>query len=168
MRRRFLCVLSLVLLLGTGVTPAGASGTMEWPVVGPVIRGFDAPDSPYSSGHRGIDIAVPSGTPVLSPADGVVAFAGPIGGSLYVSVDHAGGIRSTFSWLSSRVVSKGDTVRVGQLIGYTGPGHPGAATAHLHLGMRIAEEYVDPLSLLLPLDLSLLLRLVPLRGPASA
>lgn len=141
---------------------------MEWPVIGPVIRGFDPPDSPYSSGHRGIDIAVPSGTPVLSPADGVVAFSGPIGGALYVSIDHPSGVRSTFSWLSSRVVSKGETVSVGELLGYAGTGHPGATTAHLHLGTRIGEVYVDPLSLLLPLDLSLLLRLVPLPEPASA
>ena len=42
--------------------PASAAGTWVWPVTGPVIRGFDPPDDPYGTGHRGIDIAVPFGT----------------------------------------------------------------------------------------------------------
>lgn len=150
------------------VGSALASGTMRWPVEGPVIRGFDPPDSPYSSGHRGIDIAAPIGSPILAPADGSVAFAGSVGGSIYVSIDHDGGIRSTFSWLSSRSVQKGEVVREGQLIGYTGLGHSGSTTPHLHLGMRMSDEYVDPLDYLLPLDLSLLLRLAPLVSAASA
>lgn len=165
-----ICVLAVVLLLSipVGAAPARAAGTMRWPVVGPVIRGFDPPDSPYSSGHRGIDIAVPFGTPVVSPGEGLVAFAGYVGGSLYVSIDHATGLRSTFSWLSSRVVRSGDAVGEGQLIGYSGPGHSGSVVPHLHLGMRILDAYVNPLDYLAPLDLSLLLRLVPLPSAASA
>jgi murein DD-endopeptidase MepM/ murein hydrolase activator NlpD len=167
---RRLCVVALVLVfsLVAFAGSAHASGNMQWPVVGPVIRGFDPPDSPYSSGHRGIDIAAPLGTPVIAPAEGVVAFAGPVGGSLYVSIDHADGLRSTFSWLSSREVEKGDVVREGQLIGHSGLGHSGSVTPHLHLGMRIADVYVNPLDYLTAPDLTLLLRLVQLPSASSA
>ena len=41
--------------------PAAAAGDWAWPVVGPVIRGYDPPALPYGSGHRGIDIAAPIG-----------------------------------------------------------------------------------------------------------
>jgi len=168
MKRISVLAMILLLSLQAGVVPARAAGTMRWPVVGPVIRGFDPPDSPYSSGHRGIDIAVSFGTPVVAPGDGLVAFAGSVGGSLYVSIDHVGGLRSTFSWLSSRVVRTGDLVSEGQLIGYTGVGHSGSVVPHLHFGMRILDAYVNPLDYLAPLDPSLLLRLVPLPSAASA
>src|SRR5437773_11008570 len=40
-----------------GVDPG--YGTYAWPVVGPVIRGFEPPPNPYGPGHRGIDIGAP-------------------------------------------------------------------------------------------------------------
>ena len=81
--------------------PAFASGTWTWPVDGPVIRAFDPPGSPYGSGHRGIDIAAPAGTVVRAPAAGVVTFAGSVGGRLFVTIDHGGGLLSTCSFLSA-------------------------------------------------------------------
>jgi murein DD-endopeptidase MepM/ murein hydrolase activator NlpD len=45
-------------LAPAAVGPARAAGDWSWPVVGPVIRAFDPPDTPFGSGHRGIDIAV--------------------------------------------------------------------------------------------------------------
>src|SRR5438477_12377166 len=75
---------------GQWTVPAGApgQGTYTWPVVGPVIRGFVPPDDPYGTGHRGIDIAVPFGTPVAAANAGIVAFGGWIAGTLCVSTDH--------------------------------------------------------------------------------
>jgi len=157
----------LVLCLSVGSAPAMASGDWSWPVVGPILRGFDDGDSPYSAGHRGIDIGAPIGTVIHSPATGVVSFSGRVGGYLYISIDHPGGVRSTFSWLTSSVVRKGQSVAVGEVIGTTGLGHPGSTTPHLHLGTRIGGVYVDPLSLLAPLDLSGLIRLVPMAWRAS-
>jgi hypothetical protein len=142
--------------------PASAAGTWTWPVVGPVIRGFDPPTSPYGSGHRGIDIAAAFGNTVLAPAAGVVSFAGPVGGQLFVSIDHGGGLVSTCSYLSAVLVRKGDAVTAGQPIGLSGAGHPGATTTpHLHFGVRLDGVYVDPMLYLGPIDVSGFIRLAP-------
>jgi len=163
-RRTRFAALLLVFVVAVSATPAAASasGKMVWPVTGPILKAFDGPDSPYSAGHRGIDIGVPVGTPIHSPAAGVVSFAGKVAGSLYVSIDHANGVRSTCSWLTTATVRKGENVDAGEVIGTTGLGHPGSAMPpHLHFGTKIDGAYVDPLSLLEALDLSELIRLVP-------
>lgn len=139
-----------------------AFGTYDWPVVGPVIRGFEPPPSPFAPGHRGIDIGVPIGTPIRAPADGVVAFAGPVAGSLFVSIDHPDGVRTTYSWLSGVAVRRGEAVRRGAAIGATGAGHPGSGRPHLHFGARVGETYIDPMLLLGRGSLVGLVRLAPL------
>ena len=138
-----------------GLAGAGARG-------GPVIRFFDPPATPYGSGHRGIDIAVPLGTPIRAPADGVVAFAGSVGGALFVSVDHPDGVRTTYSWLSQVAVKRGQDVVRGQVLWSTGAGHPGGERPHLHLGARIGDTYIDPMLLLERGSLVGLVRLAPL------
>ncbi len=88
----------LTLAITAGRVPAASAATAggwTWPVVGPVIQTFDPPDTPYGSGHRGIDIAASVGTTVVAPADGTVTFAGPVGGHLFVTVDQGGGLSST-------------------------------------------------------------------------
>ena len=143
-------------------TMARPYGSYRWPVVGPVIRFFEAPETPYSAGHRGIDIAAPFGTPVHSTATGTVTFAGWVAGSLFVTVDHGDGIKTSYSFLSGFSVSTGQSVRAGQVIGFTGHGHPDVATPHLHFGARVNGAYVDPLLLLGGLSLVDLIRLAPL------
>jgi murein DD-endopeptidase MepM/ murein hydrolase activator NlpD len=127
-----------------------------------VIRPFDPPEGPYGAGHRGIDIAAEPGTPVVAPADGVVTFAGQVGGHLFVTIDHGGDLRSTCSWVSALSVRAGDVVRAGQEIARTGWGHPGAPVPHLHFGVRLGDTYVDPLDHLGPLSVVGLVRLAPL------
>lgn len=146
-----------------GWWPAAApgSGTWAWPVVGPVIGVFEPPETPFGSGHRGIDIAVPIGTVVVAPEAGVVAFAGPVGGELFVTLDHGGGLTSTYSWLSATLVRRGDLVTRGTPIARSGPGHPGSSTPHLHLGVRVDGGYLDPLDFLGPLSVSDFIRLAP-------
>jgi murein DD-endopeptidase MepM/ murein hydrolase activator NlpD len=143
-------------------TPASAAGTWSWPVSGPVIRAFDPPDSPFGSGHRGIDIAAPAGSDAVAPAAGVVVFAGPVGGRLFVTIDHGGGLESTFSWVESIDVRRGDVVAAGQVVATTGSGHAGDIVPNLHFGVRLDDVYVDPLDHLSALELTSLIRLAPL------
>jgi murein DD-endopeptidase MepM/ murein hydrolase activator NlpD len=155
----------LPLLVGaTSVTPSvpGSAGTWTWPVVGPVIGVFEPPETPFGSGHRGIDIAVPIGTTVVAVDAGVVTFAGPVGGQLFVTLDHGGGLTSTYSWLSSILVRRGDVVARGAPIASSGRGHPGSVTPHLHLGARLDDAYQDPLAYLGPASVSEYIRLAPL------
>jgi murein DD-endopeptidase MepM/ murein hydrolase activator NlpD len=147
---------------GLAFASALPNGTWFWPVSGPVIRGFDPPDTPFGAGHRGIDIAVPPGTPILAPEAGAVSFAGRVGGELFVTIVHGGGLSSTYSWISVAAVRKGDVLTRGQTIGATGTGHPGAGVPHLHFGVKLDGEYVDPLELLAPLGVQDLIRLVPI------
>jgi murein DD-endopeptidase MepM/ murein hydrolase activator NlpD len=141
--------------------PASASGTWIWPVSGPITRAFDPPGSPYGSGHRGIDIAVPFGTVIVAPNSGTVTFAGKVGGTLFLSIGHGGGIASTYSWVSALVVHKGDAVTSGEPVARTGAGHPGDLIPSLHLGVKLNGAYVDPLEYLAPADLGALIRLAP-------
>ena len=144
--------------------PARAAGDWSWPVIGPVIRGFDPPDSPFGSGHRGIDIAATVGSPVRATAAGKVTFAGPVGGKLFLTIDHGGGLESTYSWLDALIVRRGDIVSRGQQIGRSGTGHPGEVVPHLHFGVKLLDVYVDPLDYLGPVDVWRFIRLAPLDG----
>jgi murein DD-endopeptidase MepM/ murein hydrolase activator NlpD len=159
-KRSLFTAVILAAIIGTAT--AALAGNWSWPVVGPVIRAFDPPSSPYGAGHRGIDIAAIPGSIVRSPAAGTVVFAGSIGMDLFVSIDHGGGLRTTYSWVSKVLVRKGESVLAGQPVALSGYGHPGSATPSLHFGVTLNGMYVDPLDYLLPLDVSSLIRLAPL------
>jgi murein DD-endopeptidase MepM/ murein hydrolase activator NlpD len=154
-------VVCLSVLTTTGARGATTTQGWTWPVVGPVIRGFDLPDDPYGSGHRGIDIAAEVGTTIVAAADGTVSFAGPVGGHLFLTIDHGDGSSSTYSWLTANLVRKGATVARGQPVALTGWGHPGALIPHLHFGVKLDGAYVDPLGYLGPISLSAFVRLAP-------
>lgn len=144
----------------------------ERPVDGPVAEWFDAPAGRFDPGHRGIDLAVPLGTPVHAAADGTVAFAGVIAGSRFVTLVHpalpgTGRLETTYSFLSRIDVHAGDTVHAGDILGASGTGHPGGTVASLHFGVRRDGRYVDPapmlgLSQAVPGDVSGLVSLGPL------
>ena len=109
-------------------------------------------------------MAVPVGTTVLAANDGVVAFAGPVGGRLFVSIDHADGIRTTYSYLSAIFVKKGAKVRRGDRIAASGTGDPGSPQPCLHFGARRGADYTDPEPLLVDgmrRDLSQVIHLAP-------
>lgn len=142
--------------------PARAAGAWTWPVIGPVIRGFDPPDTPFGSGHRGIDIAAPVGTSVRAAAAGVVTFAGPVGGRLFLTIDHGAGLESRYSFLAGLAVRRGDAVSAGQVVARSGLGHAGDVVPNLHLGVLLDDAYVDPLDYLEPVDVSAFIRLAPL------
>ena len=161
-RSIFAAVALAAVMLWQAVPAHAATGSLSWPVRGPVIRFYEAPFSQYSAGHRGIDIAVAYRSPVRAASDGSVYFAGSVAGSLYVTLDHGGGLRTTYSWLSQVAVKKGDLVAAGDVIGYSGWGHPGVDPPHLHLGVRQDGEYVDPLPMLARGGLQDLIHLAPL------
>jgi murein DD-endopeptidase MepM/ murein hydrolase activator NlpD len=159
--KRTLVILTVLVSMLPSVT-ARATGSWTWPVVGPVTRGFDPPGSPFGAGHRGIDVAAQVGTLVRAPAAGVITFAGNVGGRLFVTIDHGGGLLSTCSFLSSLLVHKGDVVAQGQGIALSGTGHVGDTIPNVHLGVRLSGEYVDPLDYLSPASVVDLIRLAPI------
>ena len=121
----------------------------SWPLAPPhpVLRRFDPPDAPWGAGHRGVDLGGAAGEPVLAVADGVVVFAGPLVYRGVVSVDHAGGLRSTYEPVEP-AVTPGQPVSRGAVLGHLSPGHPGCpGPTCLHWGVKRAEEYLDPLIL---------------------
>jgi murein DD-endopeptidase MepM/ murein hydrolase activator NlpD len=163
--RRYALVVVVSLAALVALAPAAsAAGGWSWPVTGPVIRGYDPPDSPYGSGHRGIDIAASVGTTVVAADAGVVSFAGPVGGQLFVSVDHGSGVVSSYSYLSLVQVRKGDLVPRGATLGRSGSGHAGVTPTHLHFGVRVNGAYADPMAFLGPPSVVSLIRLAPLDG----
>jgi murein DD-endopeptidase MepM/ murein hydrolase activator NlpD len=96
-------------------------------------------------GHKGVDLAAPSGTPVYASADGVVGKAEWFGGyGNYIQIEHGGEIETRYGHLSGYAVSAGEHVHKGELIGYVGA--TGDATGpHLHYEVRIAGDAVNPM-----------------------
>jgi hypothetical protein len=143
-----------------------APGAWARPVAGAVSRPFVQPRSHYGAGHRGVDFVAPAGTPVRAANSGVVAFAGNVAGTLHVVVSHAGGLRTSSSFLATIAVHRGDRVTRGAVLGTAGGG-VGEHAGVLHFGLRVGERYVDPMALFAPTDLSRLIRLAPVRQPAQ-
>lgn len=121
-----------------------------WPVIGRLSGVYGSqrilggvPRAP----HLGVDIAVPSGTAIVAPADGVVALASPPKFSLegnLVIIDHGMGVNSAYLHLSQVDVRAGDRVRRGQRIGAVGT--TGRSTGpHLHWGLSWQDRKLDPM-----------------------
>jgi murein DD-endopeptidase MepM/ murein hydrolase activator NlpD len=137
---------------GATTAPAGpvqgeSSSGMIWPVNGPVTSPFCEVRA-WESCHPGIDIGVPSGTPIQAAAAGTVSIAGPNSGyGNYTCIDHGGGISTCYAHQESISVSVGQSVSQGQVIGISdctglcfGP--------HLHFEVRVNGSVVDPMGYL--------------------
>jgi peptidoglycan DL-endopeptidase CwlO len=138
--------------LAAGPIRGGNGSGLIWPVDGPVVSGFGSRtiDGHYEF-HPGIDIAVPSGTPIRAAAAGTVVFTEPESSSggygNYTCIDHGGGLSTCYAHQASFAVSPGQSVSQGQIIGYSdctgycfGP--------HLHFEVRIGGEVTDPMGYL--------------------
>jgi murein DD-endopeptidase MepM/ murein hydrolase activator NlpD len=123
------------------------------PVDGVVIDDFRPPERIGAPGNRGWEFSMVRGSPVLAAADGVVSFAGTIGTNRFVSVLHCDLTRTTYSFLGSIAVQRGDPVVAGQLMALGGPG--------FHFGVVRHGSYVDPAEILGPDGRSRRPRLVP-------
>ena len=94
--------------------------------------------------HKGLDLAVPSGTPVRAPADGVVEKASWFSSyGNFIEIAHGGNMETRYGHLSAYNVVEGQHVHKGDVIGYVGT--TGRSTGpHLHYEVRISGEAVDP------------------------
>jgi len=123
------------------------ASNFKWPVEGPISSTFglrrfynDQPRRP----HGGIDIAMPTGTPILAPADGVIIDTGEYffnGNSVFI--EHGLGVQTFYAHMDSIEVSIGDEVKQGERIGTVGA--TGRVTgAHLHWSLGLNGTWVDP------------------------
>ena len=101
--------------------------------------------------HSGVDLAGPQGTPIVATRDGTVTMAktGYNGGNgNYVTINHGDGFSSSYlHMLENRQVSKGQSVKAGQIIGYMGS--TGISTGpHLHFTIYYNGATVNPASYL--------------------
>src|SRR3954467_859577 len=114
----------LAVVLASLVVPSPASAAPPsvlwgWPLAGEsvVTRPFDPPPTPYAAGHRGVDLAGAAGMPVSAAGAGTVVFAGVVAGRPGVSVEPAGGLRTTYepvlaSVAAGQVVARGSPLGV--------------------------------------------------------
>lgn len=150
-------IASLAIVATTPLADAAPTGDYGWPLRPrpSVVRAFDNPEHDWLAGHRGIDLAGVAGQPVLSAGAGVVVYAGVVAGKPVVSVDHPGGLRTTYEPVTASVVL-GRRVSRGSVLGTLEVGHAECPAAIcLHWGLRRGREYLDPLGLIHPVPLRL-------------
>jgi murein DD-endopeptidase MepM/ murein hydrolase activator NlpD len=153
-------ILAAMLLLPPAAAPDTASprASWDWPLSPrpAVLRSFDPPDKPWLSGHRGVDLqALHDGVPVISPESGTVSFVGVVVDRHVITIDHGGGLRSSFEPVESALAA-GAVVAKGQTIGTLQPGHCGSL-ACVHWGVREGDAYLNPLEFVMDLRPSILL-----------
>jgi murein DD-endopeptidase MepM/ murein hydrolase activator NlpD len=135
---------------GTGI-PAGpvkgGSGRFIWPVNGPITSPF-CESRAWESCHPGIDIAVPTGTPIRAADGGRVAIAGWVGGyGNYTCIQHTASLSTCYGHQSVLKVSVGSQVKQGQIIGLSGStGH--STGPHLHFEVRVNGAVTNPMNYL--------------------
>ncbi|MBW8753927.1 MAG: M23 family metallopeptidase [Sphingomonadales bacterium] len=135
--------------------PAARSLVIDEPLALPVAHiarlssGFGVRSDPLGLGqrmHSGIDIPGQLGTSIMATGPGVVSFVGRAGGyGNLVVIDHGNGLRTRYGHLLRPLVSPGETVRMGSVIGLMGS--TGRSTGpHLHYEVRIGGAAVNPLA----------------------
>lgn len=143
----------------TAAAPAPADPGFVLPVAPPplILNPFAPPANRYGAGHRGVDLAAAPGSSVQAAGPGVVVFAGALAGRGVVSIEHDGGLRTTYEPVTAGVAA-GTRIAAGEPIGTLEPGHAGCAPGScLHWGARLPDEvYLDPMSLLRPWRVRLL------------
>ena len=135
-----ICVIGLT--AGSPATASTCAG-LRPPVDGEIIGRF-VPVGRFG-GHWGTDFVSSPGSPVGAAAAGTVTFAGSVAGTRSVTVDHGGGVRTSYSYLATTSVRRGDSVVAGTTVGTAGT-HRGVDAVHLSL--RRGDTYLDPEGLL--------------------
>jgi hypothetical protein len=167
MQRTLSSLILLTVIAAAVSSPAHAGAAASvWlipPLDAPISARFDAPSSDYGPGHRGIDYAAPTGTKVRAAGGGRVTFAGAVAGIDAVTIDHGGGLESTYSDLAGVFVKEGATVGQGAWLGTAGKAHRHSEPG-LHFGVKLHDRYVDPETYLGPSDPSEAIHLAPLQS----
>jgi murein DD-endopeptidase MepM/ murein hydrolase activator NlpD len=129
----------------SSVTSTPSAAGLIWPVNGPITSPFGPR---WGSFHSGIDIGVPTGTPIHAAAAGDVIYCGwESGYGNLVVLDNGGNLATAYAHQSAIAVTCGQHVDQGQVIGYVGcTGH--CFGPHLHFEVRINGQAVDPLGYL--------------------
>jgi hypothetical protein len=136
------------------VRPAATGWLMPLRPDPTVVRGFEAPPQPWAPGHRGVDLTAGAGQEVLAPAPGRVAFSGTVVGRGVLTLEHAGGVLTSYDPVQA-LLPVGTSAARGQPVARltAEPGHCGPSVC-LHWGARRPEgaalAYFDPLTLLHP------------------
>ena len=149
---------------GTPPPPSGPSGLtgpitrFSWPLPPPhpVLRPFQPPSTPYGPGHRGVDLGGSVGEPVFAAGDGLVLYAGSLFNCELISIEHPGGLRTTYTPVVPAVHVGQEVTRREQIgtllaaepgcpeeVGNTGTGPP----VFLYWGVHRDRDYLDPLRL---------------------
>lgn len=133
-------------------------GDWRWPVTGRISGVYGSqrilngkPKRP----HFGVDVAAPAGTPIVAPADGVVTLLHPdmFYSGVTLLIDHGHGLSTVYLHMRRATVEEGQRVRRGEVIGEVGM--TGRATGpHLHWGMNLFQERLDPALLVGPMPAS--------------
>lgn len=160
-----------------GVLPTKRKGLLAWPIVlkedgGVGLISQKYGQTPYSyrlyrgKPHNGLDISAPIGTPVYAADDGIVMHIDNNDRNSwtkyqygkYVLIKHQNGLATLYAHLSSWIVKKGQEVKRGQLIGYSG--NTGYSTGpHLHFGVYWAStillKSISPANGLVPVGVTI-------------
>jgi murein DD-endopeptidase MepM/ murein hydrolase activator NlpD len=121
-----------------------------WPVRGTINSDFGYRYMSRSREyHKGLDIGVPVGTPIVAPADGKVVSVGYESGyGLMVVIEHRHGVSTAYAHLKAATVEAGDDVTKGTRIAFSGMS--GRTTgSHLHYEVRVNGQAVDPMNYML-------------------
>jgi murein DD-endopeptidase MepM/ murein hydrolase activator NlpD len=130
---------------GTGPAASPSAAGFIWPVSGPITSPFGMR---WGTLHPGVDIGVPTGTPIHAAAAGTVIYCGwEEGYGNLVVIDHHNGLATAYGHQSRIAVSCNEDVAQGQVIGYSGC--TGFCTGpHVHFEVRVNGTPVDPLGYL--------------------
>lgn len=130
-----------------GASPPLPPDGFTWPVTGGITETWSL-DCRTDRGHRGVDIAADAGTVIRAAAAGTIGFVGYTpaeSGGTTITINHEGGLRTTYLHVAGPRVSSGEAVSQGQTIA-TANGSP------LHFGIKLVsgnhEAYFNPLQLL--------------------
>ncbi|HEY2430463.1 MAG TPA: peptidoglycan DD-metalloendopeptidase family protein, partial [Acidimicrobiales bacterium] len=132
-----------------GDTASPSGGYFAFPVPGaPITSPYGPridPIAGYMGFHPGVDFGAPTGTPIHAAGDGLVVFAGQESGyGNYTCINHGHNIATCYGHQTQILVTVGETVTRGQIIGQVGS--TGYSTGpHLHFEVRINGQVTDPM-----------------------